>query len=187
MKKLLSGSLAAAWLACGVAAAAQSTSATPSSPRSADQPSPATTIILAGCVQHETTVLTRHPAVGEVGMTDEFVLTHSILNPRPRADRATDQTEPTVETPVGTSGTTSNLGKVYRVTGDREKELKLYVGQRIEITGAFKNDFDAKEELAAVIPGARSITDPLTPANAPEITITAIRPVPGPCTIGSGR
>src|SRR5688572_16611024 len=104
MKKLLSGSLVAAWLACGVAATAQTTAATPSSPRAGDQTRPATTITLAGCVQHETIVLTRHPAVGQAGMADEFVLTHATLNPRPRPDRAGNETEPPAETPVGTSG-----------------------------------------------------------------------------------
>jgi hypothetical protein len=187
MKKILSGAIVAAWLACGITAAAQATAATPSSSPAAEQVPAATTIVVAGCVQNESSVLTRHPAVGEVGMRDEFVLTHVTLNPRPSADRSKDVTEPPAETPVGTSGAAGSVGKVYRVTGDREKELKVYLGQRIEITGAFKNDFDAKEELAAVIPGGRSITDPLTPANAPEITITAIRPVPGPCTLGAVR
>jgi hypothetical protein len=73
------------------------------------------------------------------------------------------------------------------VTGNKENELKPYVGQRVEITGAFKNDVDAKAELASLGVKKRSVTGELTPANTPEITITAIRPVSGSCSPAADR
>ncbi len=65
------------------------------------------------------------------------------------------------------------------MTGDKESELKPYVGQRVEITGAFKNETDAKAEIASMGKGDKA--GELTPTNTPEITIAAIKPVPGTC------
>jgi hypothetical protein len=180
-KQMVSGSIAAAWLACGLAVAAQGTDARPTS-SAGNQAAAASTITVAGCVQNETAVLKRAPAAGDVGMSDEFVLVQSTLNPRPDTDQP-----PAGTPPVGTSGTLSNFGKVYRATGDKETELKAYAGQRVEITGAFKKAEDAAAELAAVGPSGRVVTGDLTPANTPEITITAIRPVPGACPPAVGK
>jgi hypothetical protein len=138
-------------------------------------------ITVTGCVQRETAVLKRNPVVADVGMSDEFVLTHARLNigTSPSDEPRTEQ--PSAE-PAGTSGAASNVGKVYRVTGDKENELKPYVGQRVEIAGSFKHETDAKAELASKGAGGR--TGELTPANTPEITITSIRPVSGTCSPG---
>jgi hypothetical protein len=183
---VLSGSIAAVCLAGGLAAAAQ-VPAQSSSSTSAAQSTPPAAITVAGCVQQEASVLKRNAAVGEVGMSDEFVLTQSILNPRPPTDQPKSETEPPPAAAVGTSGSVSNFGKVYRVTGDKENELKTYVGQRVEITGAFKNDAEAKAELASAGIKGRSTGAELTPANTPEITIAAIRPVAGSCSGGGDR
>ena len=132
-----------------------------------------TPIVVAGCVQKETTVLKRDPAQGEVGaagMGDEFVLTNSQLNPTPDVPPA-----------AGASGSVGNFGKVYRVTGEKEAELKASVGQRVEITGTFKQEADAKAELGAIGTSGRAIPGELTTANTPEITISAIKVVPGAC------
>jgi hypothetical protein len=169
-RTILSGSIASLWLVCGFAATAQ----TPAD----NQTSPAATITVAGCVQPEKDVLKRNAAVGDVGMSDEFVLIHSALNPKPAADEP-KPAEPPAEAPVGTSGSASNFGKIYRVTGDKEKELKPFVNQRVEITGAFKNETGAKAEIASV--GTKG-TAGESPANTPEITITAIKPIAGMCT-----
>jgi hypothetical protein len=174
-KQMVSGSIAAAWLACGLAVAAQGTDMRPSS-SAGNQAAAASAITVAGCVQNETAVLKRNPAAGDAGMSDEFVLVQATLNPRP----ATDQ-PPADAPPVGTSGAPGNFGKVYRVTGDKETDLKAYAGQRVEITGAFKKAEDAAAELGAVGTSGRVVTGDLTPANTPEITITAIRPLPGSC------
>ncbi len=165
--KALTGSIAAAWLACGLAAGAQAPTATTS--KAGDKTSTAA-ITVAGCVQSEMSVLRRDPAAGDAGMSDEFVLIHAKLNPKASPSG----------TSIGTSGPLVSFGKVYRMTGDKEKELKALAGQRVEITGRFKREADAKAELAAGTTG-RVVTGALTPENTPEITITAIKPVAGSC------
>jgi hypothetical protein len=140
-----------------------------------------TPITVAGCVQKETTVLKRDPAkgqIGEAGMGDEFVLTNAMLNPTPDAQ---PPAQAPAQPPVGTSGSVGNFGKVYRVTGDAENELKAHVGKRVEITGMFKQDADAKAELGAAGTSGRAISGELTTSNTPEIAITAVKVIPGSC------
>ena len=175
--KALSGSIAAAWLACGLAAGAQAPTAATS--KATDQTTTAAAITVAGCVQSEMSVLRRDPAAGDVGMSDEFVLIHAQLKPKaPTADQPKAQAPAGAS--IGTSGPLVSFGKVYRMTGDKENELKALAGQRVEITGTFKHAADAKAELAAGTSG-RVVTGALTPENTPEIIITAIKPVAGSC------
>src|SRR5215471_4661589 len=169
-KNLLPGVLSALVLS-GAAAAAQQSAYPP--PPSADQKTP-TVVLVTGCVQPETSVLKRNPMAGDAGMSDEFVITKSTLS-QPGAK--TDTNESAAES-VATSGSISP-GKVYRVTGDKENDLKAYVGKRVEITGTFKQDADEKAELAAIGTGGRPVTDDLTTANTPEITVTAVRALTG--------
>jgi hypothetical protein len=175
--KVLSGSIAVVWLACGLAAGAQAPPSATS--KTADQTTTAAAIAVAGCVQSEMSVLRRDPAAGDVGMSDEFVLIHAQLNPKAAS---TDQSK--AQAPagasIGTSGPMVSFGKVYRMTGAKEKELRVLAGQRVEITGTFKHEADAKAELAAGASG-RVVTGALTPENTPEITIAAIKPVAGSC------
>jgi hypothetical protein len=171
-KRMLPGVLTALVLS-GAVAAAQQGSAYPAP--SADQKT-AATITVSGCVQPEASVLKRNPAAGDAGMSDEFVLTKSALG-QPGAKTST--AESAAES-VATSGSL-NPGKVYRVTGDKEADLKSYVGKRVEITGTFKQDADEKAELAAVGTGGRPVTGDLTPANTPEITVSSIRALTGSC------
>jgi hypothetical protein len=142
-------------------------------------------ITVAGCVQKERSVLKRAPAagqIGEIGLTDEFVLTNVRLNPKPM-----DEPNPEALPPAGTSGSLGNFGKVYRVTGDKENELRAHVGQRVEISGTFKREDDAKTELSTVGTSGRVVTGELTTANTPEITITSVKPVAGLCSSGVAR
>jgi hypothetical protein len=169
--KVLSGSVAAAWLACGLAVGAQA----PAYPKADQKSEPATaTVTVAGCIQSEKSVLKRPAAAGDVGMGDEFVLTRATLKggDTPSAGQPPADTQPPSST-VGTSGS-AGPGKVYRLTGDKEKDLKAFAGQRVEITGAFKNPEDA----------TRAVTGEPTPENTPEFTIEAIKPVQGSCSGG---
>ena len=151
-------------------------------PAAADQhqATPSETITVAGCVQKESTVLKRNPIAGSIGMDDEFVLTNAAKGSAPGANDAPkpDVSEPPA--PVGTSGSAGNFGTVYRLTGDKEGELKGYVGQRVEITGSFKHEDKAADALSAA--GTSGRTGELTPANTPELTIEAIKPVSGSCS-----
>jgi hypothetical protein len=175
------GFVAAACLSGATAIGAQSQA--PQASPAAAKDSPVVTVI--GCVQKETSVLKGNPAAGNVGMSDEFVLTNSKLSPgAPSADQPAAPTEPPAADPVGTSGSASNFGKVYRVTGDKENELKTFVGQRVEISGAFKNEADAKAELSTVGTSGRAAGE-LTRGNTPEITIVSIKPSTGSC-VGGG-
>lgn len=182
--KALSGSITAAWLACGLAASAQVPASLAS--KAEDQLKQTAAIKVAGCVQSEMSVLKRDPAAGDAGMSDEFVLTQAQLNPKAGStDQPQPEAQPPAGAPIGTSGSPGNFGKVYRVTGDQEKELKGLVGKRVEITGTFKRDEDAAAELAAVGTSGRVISGALTTENTPEITIVAFKPVAGSCGGGN--
>ena len=83
--------------------------------------------------------------------------------------------------PALTSGAEDKL-VIY--TAYEENELKTYVGQRVEISGAFKNEADAKAELSTVGTSGRAAGE-LTRGNTPEITIVSIKPSTGSC-VGAG-
>ncbi len=170
MIKLLSGS-AAAMLSATVMFAA------PAQQPSADQKPAAAPVTVVGCVQKEADVLKRTPLTGAAGMGDEFVLTHAMLKPDAASADRPAQPEPA---PVGTSGT--DPGTVYRVTGDKEKDLKDYIGQRVEITGAFKQNTDAKSEMGSI--GTSGKPGELNPANTAEISIESFRATSGSCAGG---
>jgi hypothetical protein len=153
-------------------------------PLSAQTPSPQAkqTITVAGCAQKEADILKRPPGgnVAMIGMDDEFVLTNAAL----KGAQPTTAPEAAVPEPAGTSGSPTNFGKVYRVTGDKEKELKNYLGKRVEIVGTFKHDDDARRELGAVATsGKPPVTGELTTANTPEITIESIQVLAAPCSV----
>ena len=142
----------------------------------AQAPSPAAPVTFSGCVQKESSVIKRNPVAGNVGMDDEFVLTNSI--PTLSADAAApkpDAAKPAE--PTGTSGSVGNFGIVYRLTGDKEKELKSFVGQRVEITGLVKDKEKLTDKLSSVGTSGKDIT----PDNTAEITVDAIKPVSGSC------
>ena len=150
--KLLSGATAAAWLACGLVAGAQAP----------EQKSDTALITVAGCVDKEASVLKRPAIARNIGMSDEFVLTRAVLaRGTSSADKPQTETEPPTSETAGTSGSAGNFGKVYRATGQKENELKPYVGQRVEITGTFKHDEDAKAELGAIGTSGRVVSGEL--------------------------
>ena len=79
MKKALTGSIAAAWLACGLTAGAQSTPPQTTPPQTTPpqmtppqttpaQTTPASAVTVAGCVQAEKSVLNRTAAAGGPGL-----------------------------------------------------------------------------------------------------------------------
>src|SRR4029079_14098069 len=120
-------------------------------------------ISVAGCVQKESSVLKRTPIAGNIGMDDEFVLTNA------KPSTAADALKPDVAPePTATSGATGGFGTVYRLTGDKEKELKIYVGQRVEITGAVKDKEKTTDAMSSV--GTSGKSGDLTPSNTAEIT-----------------
>jgi hypothetical protein len=128
-----------------------------------------------GCVQKESSVLKRNPVAANIGMEDEFVLTFAKAAPAPGTDMPKPDVAPE---PAAPSGSPSNFGTVYRLTGDKEKELKSYVGQRVEISGTIKDKEKTTDALSSI--GTSGKTE-LTPANTAEITIESIKPASGSC------
>jgi hypothetical protein len=159
-------SLIFATAVCAGPAAAQTPQQPPAAP---DQNAAAAqTFTVAGCVQKEASVLKRNPAAGDVGMGDEFVLTFAAMNVggAPPAQ------------PSATPPAPGSFGTVYRLTGDKEVELKSFAGQRVEITGNFKDKDKATDAMSSVGTSGRE----LTPENTPEITIQAIKPISPSCS-----
>lgn len=167
----ISTSVAALVVLCGAVANAQAPQY-PTTDQKASNDSAVMTI--AGCVQKESAVLKRNPGLGNVGMDDEFVVTFAVLNPATEGQKPDAEQKPDA---VGTSGAAGNFGKVFRLTGDKEKELKNYVGQRVEITGSMKKEPNV-DKMSSI---GTSGTTELTPANTPEITIATIAPSTGSC------
>jgi hypothetical protein len=192
--KLLSSSLAAGCVFSLVVSAqvlAQQSTPSPTQQPTAtsDQQKDATSpqsITVTGCVLKESSVLKRGAlgtATMGAGMGDEFVLTQAKLSDskgateKPESDTAAKPNEP-----VGTAGA-ENFGKVYRLTGEKENDLKSYVGQRVQVVGMFKHEEDAKAETGAVGTSGRAPSGELTAENTPEFTITSITPATGSCSV----
>ena len=162
------------WAAGALLGGAVVAGQSPQSGPAADQKQDGSAITVAGCVQKEADVLKRTGLAGSIGMVDEFVLTNA-SNRTPM-----DSQEPKPEEPTGTSGLLGTPGKVYRLTGGKEPDLRSFVGQRVEITGAMKRGSDDARDFD---PGRRGNSSAeLTPDKTPEITIASIRPVPGMCS-----
>lgn len=174
--KTLSASLAAVALAGGLTLSAQAqlppAQQQPASPTMA-QAQNAVTIV--ACVQKESDVLkSKMPMSATPGSGDEFVLTNSAM----KSDTPAESPATAAAPAQASTAAANSFGKVYRATGDREKELKPYVGQRVEIVAVFK---DAADAAVTGTSGSAAITGERTASNTPELTIQSITPVAGSC------
>ena len=135
-------------------------------------PARAPYVVVMGCVQKESTVLAPDPKSHGADMDKEFVLTFSVLSP--------DLQQSELPKPAAdASGMPGYVGAVYRLTGRKEGELKQFVGQRIEVTGSFKD----KDKAAAAMKGAKvGRAGQLTPDDTPEIIIDTYRLVSEVCS-----
>src|SRR5262245_11543901 len=178
--KRWSTAVASALLTCGMAGAAQTQ--TPSTPATTDQKAGASpAITLTGCVQKESAVLKRTPLAGDIGMSDEFVLTHSSVTPPPGSNETPKPDAQAPPEPVGTAGSAVNFGRVYRLTGDMEKDLKPYLGQRVSIVGRVKGKEKITDDLSSIGTSGKAAAGAWTPENTPEVTIESIAPATGSC------
>jgi hypothetical protein len=193
--KLLSSSLAAGCvfsLIVSAQAPAQQNSPPPTTSPTETSDQQTSLITVTGCIFNESSVLKRG-AVGAAaamgaGSGDEFVLTQATVGDSPTAtEKPEAEATATPHEPVGTSGTDVNFGKVYRLTGNQESDLKNYVGKRVEIVGTFKNADDAKAETGAVGTSGMVAAGELTAANTPELTIRSITPSTGSCSASAIR
>jgi hypothetical protein len=148
--------------------------------QTAQQPDPNQAITVTGCVQNEKDVLKANAMPKAMGMGNEFVLTHSTVQAGSPAAKPPEQPAAAPSEAAGTSG---SLGKIYRVTGDQESSLQQHLGQKVEITGRFKDEAAARRELGAI---GTSGTPPPTAAeptadNTPEITIDSVKKISDTC------
>lgn len=148
--------------------------------QTAQQPNPNQSVTITGCVQNERDVLKGNQMPKAMGMGDEFVLTHSTIQAGSSTTKPPEEAAPAPTAPAGTSG---GLGKIYRVTGDQESSLQQHLGKKVEITGRFKDEAEARRELGAI---GTSGTPPATAgeptaANTPEITIEAVKMISETC------
>lgn len=176
--KTLSASLAATALAGGLTLSAQA-----QQPPAQQQPSSSAmaqaqnAVTIVACVQKESDVLKpRMPMPATPGLGDEFVLTNVSL----KSD-APSATPDSAAAPAQPATGAQKYGKVYRATGEKEKELQSYVGQRVEVAAVFKNAADATRELGATGTSGSAAPVELTVQNTPELTIQTITAASGSC------
>lgn len=144
---------------------------------------PKDTMTLVGCLVGESDYRRAHGlgkgALGGVGLGDEFVLVDATTAPAAgAAERASSEPSSTAAAATPPAGATrcseTGSGKAYRLTGKREDELKPFVGRRIEVTGSFDHERDAKTDAGQ--------TNAKLPA---EIAIASFRAAPAAGAVAS--
>ena len=174
--KRWSASTAAAIMVCSLPITAQ----TPAS-SAIDQKDTSPAITITGCVQNESAVLKRNPIAAGIGMSDEFVLTNATVTPAPGSNESPKPDVQAPPSPIGTSGSATGFGQVYRATGDKENDLKPYVGQRVSIVGRVKAKEGATDKMSSIGTSGKAAEGAWTPDNTPELVIDSIAPATGTC------
>jgi hypothetical protein len=134
----------------------------PSSNPSGDRPAPAAippAVTVDGCVATESEIPGRKVSLGErVRLNRHFLLFHSkvVKGKAPASPPA--------------SGGAAAYGRLYKISGLTDEQLKIHVGRRVRIEGSFG---DLEEASAA---------DP-DPSELVELNVTTIRQVPGDCSV----
>ena len=165
----------------------------------------ATPVTVTGCVARESDQTKARGGALGAGAGNEFVLSGATMGksgPMPSAQTAggvSGSTSTGSGTPasgttggaVGTSGTPSTTvpasgGASYSLTGDRESELALHVGKRVEIIGTLGPNTAGASANAGVgagsaSPQAGASADTKGATNLRQLTIVSFRPVEGTC------
>jgi hypothetical protein len=183
----IAGFVAAAFFV-STAAFAQSQSQT-SADREKNVSSTNATMTLVGCLIHESDYRKAHGlgkgALGGVGLGDEFVLVDATEVPATNATAAPSAGE-SPSRPASSSSPAcaeTGNGKAYRMTGKAEDQLKPFVGHRMQITGQFDHERDAKtaagETNAKLPPEIKIASYREAPASIAQAPATA-RTTPAP-------
>jgi len=94
---------------------------------------------LVGCLMKETDYRKAHDlckgAICGLGLGDEYVLVDAT---------EVSSTAPAARPSSSAACSETGNGKAYRMTGKAEESLKPFVGRRIEVTGTFDHERDAK-------------------------------------------
>jgi hypothetical protein len=174
--KRIAGSVAAIFLV-GAAAFAQSDNRSTATDQNKVSPSSDAnaTMTIVGCLVRETDYRKAHGlgkgAIGGLGLGDEFVLVDATTVAS--AATTAPETGSSPQTPAARSSASpaacseKGTGKAYRTTGQLEEKLKPFVGRRIEVTGQFDHERDART--------AAGETNAKLP---PEIKIASYREAP---------
>lgn len=147
------------------------------------------TMTLVGCLIHESDYRKAHGlgkgAIGGLGLGDEFVLVDATEVPAANATAAPSAGESPSRPASSSSATCTETGngKAYRMTGKAEDQLKPFVGHRMQVTGQFDHERDAKTaagETNAKLPPEIKIASyreaPASIAQAPATARTAPAP-----------
>ena len=163
--------IAAAAVLVGAGVLAQSTNDQSSSTKKASV-SANTTVV--GCLMKETDYRKAHGfgkgTISGAGLGDEYVLVGAGVAPN-ASTSATASGAPSSSSGAASSSTPatcseSETGMAYRPTGHLERDLKPFLGQRVEVTGHFQHVKDA--EATSVAPGRLP----------PEIVVRSYRAAP---------
>jgi hypothetical protein len=130
-------------------------------------PDRAPVITVTGCVQRESAVLQPAFLAGRTGLENEFVITFARVNPSDLEPPPPESAEPP-----------DSVGTVYRLTGSKEQDLKQFLAQRIQVTGAFKDP----KAVATTRSPLHGRAGRLTPADTPEIVIDTYKLVSEVCS-----
>lgn len=165
MKTLLTGGLTASLFAAALAAQAPTPNQTPTTrptpPAAPQAPAPTagqtrsgTTI--TGCLYHEKDVPGRTPNVAEkAGVLEDYILAEA----------------------HAAGAAAGSTGRMYKVDGIADEQLKALVGTRVEVMGRV----DAQAGTSATSPSATKDRNPVSPddINLPDIEATSIRAASG--------
>jgi LPXTG-motif cell wall-anchored protein len=131
----------AATFIVGTAAFAQSDTRSSVGQQSKNGSATGSSMTVTGCLMKEADYRKAHGlgkgALLGVGLGDEFVLVDA-------TDTAASSAATTPASPSSAGCTETGNGKAYRLTGKTEDKLKSLVGHRIEVTGQFDHERDAK-------------------------------------------
>jgi hypothetical protein len=156
------------FLAAALATAAplgqQPTSASPKPSSNADRlstPAIPPKVTVDGCVATESEIPGRKVSLGErVRLDRHFLLFHSkvVKGQAPASSPAT--------------GEAAAFGSLYKISGLTDEQLKIHLGRRVRIQGAFGNLEQASS------PAGTSDRSELV-----ELNVTTIRQMPGDCSV----
>ena len=171
--------LSSAFVLASATAFAQAQTTPPATPQ--PQPTPAApqsvasqknaNIVLSGCLVREQDVPGRKPNVAErAGVMEDYILTE--------AKASSERPSAGAPGAVGTTGSTQNISRMYKVEGIPDEQLKALVGKHVEVTGRVDED-DSREVSPAAPAGAATPRSPS--ADMPEFEATAIKETTGTC------
>jgi uncharacterized protein YdeI (BOF family) len=142
------------------------TPSTARTPATAEQP-PTT---LVGCLYREDQVPGRKPNVAErAGILEDYILADaSIKSAKPGATPGA----------TGTAGTAPSSGKMYKVEGPSDEQLKSLVGKKVEVMGRIDPEGRPGAKPASPQPDRGLGPDQI---NLPEFEASSIREIAGAC------